>query len=377
MIVAKALNATFVTIKLETAFLRFNGQRFTYGEINPSLEDHVDQLEKEAVQSKATVSLKNHPLEKNSATFGLSMYSTPIISKNRILGTITICGTKSGKAFALDENGQYLVNAIANYITNGLENTLLNSKLRDLMRELNDTQRRIIEQEKFRSLGEMTANIAHEIKNPLVIIGGFTKRLAKKLHLDQTENRYVDIITGEVTRLETVLNEILDYVKEAPSPREACNMNDCLDEVLYLLSSDQAWGKMGIVKEYGTDLPPTVCDIQQIKQVFINIIMNAHEAMQGAGKIIVRTEQTDSGDSHFLLVSITDTGGGIDPAVIDNVFNPFFTTKEKGTGLGLAISNKIIMSHGGKIELKNVVGKGVTFFVYLPVKNDIIKEELL
>jgi len=119
------------------------------------------------------------------------------------------------------------------------------------------------------------------------------------------------------------------------------------------------------------------CDIQQIKQVFINIIVNAYEAMHGVGKITIRTEQTVLDDNPFLVVYISDTGGGIDPAVIDNIFNPFFTTKEKGTGLGLAISNRIIINHFGRIEVKNVAGEGVTFFVYLPLKENIIKEEFL
>ncbi len=377
LIVAKALNATFVTIKLDAGFFRFDGQRFTYGEIDPSIESHVDQLEREAVETKATVSLKDQAPGQNEAVSGISMYSTPIMSKNRILGTMTICVTRSERALALGENGLYLIGTIANYITNGLENTVLNVKLRDLMQELNETQKRIIEQEKFRSLGEMSANIAHEIKNPLVIIGGFTKRLAKKLRLDQTENRYVDIVTNEVSRLEKVLNEILDYVKETPAPREPCDMNACLDEVLDLLLSDPAWEKVKVVKQYGENLPPVPCDIQQMKQVFISLMMNSHEAMNGAGSVFIRTEQTVSGARRFFVASIADTGGGIDPAVIDNVFNPFFTTKEKGTGLGLAISNKIVLSHGGRIEIKNVVGKGATFFVYLPVKNDIIKGELL
>ncbi len=377
LIVAKALNATFVTIKLDAGFFRFDGQRFTYGEIDPSIESHVDQLEREAVETKATVSLKDQAPGQNEAVSGISMYSTPIMSKNRILGTMTICVTRSERALALGENGLYLIGTIANYITNGLENTVLNVKLRDLMQELNETQKRIIEQEKFRSLGEMSANIAHEIKNPLVIIGGFTKRLAKKLRLDQTENRYVDIVTNEVSRLETVLNEILDYVKETPAPREPCDMNACLDEVLDLLLSDPAWERVKVVKQYEENLPPVPCDIQQMKQVFISLMMNSHEAMNGAGSVFIRTEQTVSGARRFFVASIADTGGGIDPAVIDNVFNPFFTTKEKGTGLGLAISNKIVLSHGGRIEIKNVVGKGATFFVYLPVKNDIIKGELL
>jgi two-component system, NtrC family, sensor histidine kinase HydH len=246
-----------------------------------------------------------------------------------------------------------------------------------VVKELNDAQKRLIEQEKFRSLGEMTTNIAHEIKNPLVIIGGFTKRLAKKIHLDQKENRYIDIILKEVSRLETILNELLSYVKENPMLAETCDMNNCIDEVLYLFTSDTAWEQVQIVKEYDKSLPPVECDSQQIRQVFINILMNAYEAMHGNGKIIIKTEQAVFNNRPFLAISFIDTGGGIDSAIIDNIFNPFFTTKDRGTGLGLAISNKIVMNHNGHIEVKNSLGKGGTFIVYLPVKNNIIKGEFL
>jgi signal transduction histidine kinase len=378
LIVAKALNATFVTIKLEHAFLKFDLERITYGEIDIATENHINKLEKEAMQKKSAVIIKNHLLDQDDMPpISFSIYSMPIVSRERVIGIITIGGAKSQQNFNLEQSGQYLVNTIVNYITNGFENTLLNLKLRDVIEELNHAQKRLIEQEKFRSLGEMTANIAHEIKNPLVIIGGFAKRLAKKLYLDRTENRYVDIIIKEVSRLEAVLNEILDYVKETHAPREICNMNDCIDEILYLFSSVPTWEKIEIEKKTDINLPTILCDIQQIKQVFINIIVNAYEAMHGFGKIIIQIEQTMLENNPFLVVSITDTGGGIDPAVIDDIFNPFFTTKEKGTGLGLAISNRIIMNHLGRIEVKNMAGKGATFFVYLPLNENIIKEEFL
>jgi len=378
LIVAKTLNAAFVTIRIQHSFPKFDLDRITYGEINQEIEKLVDTLEKEAVQKKSTASLKNFTsCQVNQPPESIFIYSTPIISKNRVIGVITIGETNLQPTFMLEHNGQYLINTIVNYITNGLENTLLNAKLTDVIEELNNAQKRLIEQEKFRSLGEMTANIAHEIKNPLVIIGGFAKRLAKKVSLDRTENRYVDIIIKEVSRLEVVLNEILDYVKATHTPREAYNINDCINEILYLFSSVPTWENIEIEKEMDCDLSMVMCDIQQIKQVFINILMNAYEAMRGTGKIKIKTEQTVLNDNTFLVVSITDTGGGINPAAIDNIFNPFFTTKEKGTGLGLAISNRIIINHNGKIEIKNMVGKGVTFFVYLPLRGKIIKEELL
>jgi signal transduction histidine kinase len=375
LIITKSLNASFVTIKLEYTLLKLGSQRFTYGVIDSSVKDYLEQLEQSAVKLLRAVSFKNS-IDQFDGAFKFSLFSAPITSKNRVLGTITICGEKTTQPHALEEDGQYIINTVANYISSGLENTLLNTRLRDVVRELTDAQKRLIEQEKFRSLGEMTANIAHEIKNPLVIIGGFAKRLAKKMQNEQKEDKYIEIILKEVARLEAILNEILNYVKEGPSISETCVINDFLDEILYLLSTDISWEQVSITKRFDTTLPPMPCDSQQLKQVFINIFMNAYEAMNGRGRLTVKTAPASFNNQPFVSISINDTGGGINPAVIDNIFNPFFTTKERGTGLGLAISNKIINNHNGHIDIENTVGKGVTFIVYLPLKNN-VKEELL
>jgi signal transduction histidine kinase len=376
LIIAKALNATFVAITLEHSFLKLESQRFTYGQIEPSVEQHAHDLEKEAAKSQQTVVSSEQKPGPGDESVQFSLYVAPMLSQNRFLGTLTICGSKSVPDFALDEDGRYLINTIANYVSSGLENALLNKKLRSVVEELNTAQKRLVEQETFKSLGEMTASIAHEIKNPLVIIGGFTKRLAKKVRLEYEENKYVDIILSEVSRLETILDEILNYVKDTPVPFKSVNVNDFIDDLTLLFSSDGTWERIRIVKDYGKDLPSIVCDNQQMKQVLINILINAFDAMEGSGKIVIKTEQAVASSTQFIAVSITDTGGGVDPGIIDDIFNPFFTTKDRGTGLGLAISNKIVMNHQGHIEVRNFVGKGATFTVYLPTKNNLTKEEL-
>ena len=376
LIIAKSLNASFVSVKLEYPLLKLETQRFTYGAIKPETQEYVEQLEKSAVKLLRPVSLRNGAQEQFDTPPGYSLYSAPILSKNRVLGTITLCGENGEQQASIEENGQYIINTISNYISSGLENTLLNSRLRNVVRELTDAQKRLIEQEKFRSLGEMTANIAHEIKNPLVIIGGFTKRLAKKMQNDHTENRYISIILNEVGRLETILSEILHYVKESQPFEESCRLQDFLEDILYILSSDPAWEAITIIKDFDQELEPVDCDSQQLKQVFINLLMNAFEAMHGTGNISVKVRKVMHDGMPFAAASITDTGGGNDPAIIDNIFNPFFTTKERGTGLGLAISNKIVTNHKGHIEVENVAGKGVTFIIYLPMKNIMQQEEL-
>jgi signal transduction histidine kinase len=330
------------------------------------MEGPLRELEGEALRLRRATSLGDHPLEATPNSARYSLYCTPILSKDRVLGSITF-SRKSDQQLTLEEDDQYLVSAVANYISSGLEASFLNAKLRDVLKELGDAQKRVVEHEKLRSLGEMTASIAHEIRNPLVIIGGFTKRLAKQVHLDEKDNRYIEIIIGEVARLEAILNEILDYVKDTPALLETCNVSGLLDEILYLLASDKAWERLRIVKEYEPNLPSIVCDLHQIKQVFINIILNAFQAMGGAGTLTLRTEKASHQDRPCVAVAVADTGGGIDPSLLDNIFNPFFTTKERGTGLGLAISNKVVVYHNGHIEVQNRAGEGATFVVYLPI----------
>ncbi len=368
LITAKALNALFATIKLDFAFLKFNGQRFTSGTIESTVEAQVLDMESEALRLKQPVSRTDYGTPQKGNASSVSLFSVPVIAKDRMLGTITLCRKHEQKDMADDQEDRYLLNTIASYISSGLENALLNIKLRDALRELGDAQRRLIEHEKLRSLGEMTANIAHEIKNPLVVIGGFTKRLAKKSHLDSSEAKYLDIITKEVARLESILNEVLNYVKDTSLLFEFCDINNLLDEILYLLSSDKGWENILVSKAYDKKLPPLMCDVQQIKQVFLNILMNSFEAMHGNGGISIGTEAATLDDKPFVAVSLKDTGGGVQSSFLDNIFNPFFTTKERGSGLGLAISKKIITHHGGDIEVQNAPGEGVTFIVYLPSK---------
>ena len=374
LITAKTLNAWFATIKLDPAFIKFNGQRFTSGAIASSMEGQVLDIENEVLRLGRPIFRADAGIEEGSSTPFLFLFAVPIVAKDRMLGTITLCFKQEQKDIPDDQEDRYLLNMIANYISSGLENVLLNIKLRDVLRELGAAQRRLIENEKMRSLGEMTADIAHEIRNPLVVIGGFTKRLAKTARLDENEGRYVNIITKEVARLESILNEILNYVKEAPILFELCDINNLLDELLYLLASDKSWVHIKIIKKYDPHLLFARGDVQQIKQVFINILMNSFEAMHGKGTITISTEQTTSEEKPFLAISIKDSGGGISPVLLDNIFNPFFTTKEKGIGLGLAISNKIVMHHGGDIEVKNKPGEGASFVVYLPSQSRSTKE---
>ncbi|HOV89287.1 MAG TPA: ATP-binding protein [Syntrophorhabdaceae bacterium] len=376
-IIAKVLNASLVTIKLNNFKSRINEQRFSYGQVENGMDDLLFELEAKAIKSNRPAELSGQEDETKRLFSQYFLCSCPIIVKSKSIGALTISVAKTEQGFDQNYNLSYLINTLAGYISSGLDNIMLNTKLKEAFKELNEAQKRIIEQEKLKSLGEMAANVAHEIKNPLVIIGGFAKRLAKKLSLSKTENKYAEIIVSEVARLEKILNEVLDYVKESPASHDLCNINQCIEEILYLFLSDSSWEKVRIIKDFDYELPDIVCDIHQMKQVFINILVNSYEAMNGEGDITIRTRKVMLNDRPQIMISITDTGGGIDPMAIENIFNPFFTTKEKGTGLGLAISNKIVKNNRGRIEIENIAGKGVTFFIYLPLENNHSKEVLL
>lgn len=357
LIVAKTMEADFVHLILREK----NGEKppksATYGETTEDVKVEIKRVEERVIREK-------RPLFNHSIT-GYTIYSAPIVSKGQILGAISMCKITERQSIG-EEEGYYLLDTISNYLSSGLENIMLRSQLRDILEELNSAHERILEQEKLRSLGEMTANIAHEIKNPLLVIGGFAKRLAKKIQLNPPEKRYLNIILREVGRLEAILGNILSYAKEVPLKRSIVSLDEVLTELIHLFKSDPLWEGIEITKEVDPDIPPVYCDPEQIKQVFVNILVNAYEAMAGEGKIEIRLFKRNIMRKDYVAVSISDTGGGIDPLIIDNIFNPFFTTKEKGTGLGLSISNKIVLNHRGKIEVQNQKGIGATFIVYLP-----------
>ena len=175
--------------------------------------------------------MKNQAPEQHENSLKSSLYASPVLSKGRILGTITMGGEKSQQDFASEGDGQYLINTIANYISSGLENTLLNIRLRDVVKELNDAQKRLIEQEKFRSLGEMTTNIAHEIKNPLqsmVNYLGLVKRQVELIKTQKTERIIsdIEIINSEIQRLNQIVEDFLFAVRPMNVQLEEGNLNE-------------------------------------------------------------------------------------------------------------------------------------------------------
>ena len=232
--------------------------------------------------------------------------------------------------------------------------------MRDITEHKN-LQAKLAMSEKMAALGEVAAKVAHEIRNPLVSVGGFAKRLEKKL--DGNLKEYATIIVKEVDRLETILREILGFVKEVRLSLEPVNLNQIISDITALMVSGIDEKRVNLITELGPSAT-VVVDPTRVREAIMNIVSNAVQSLTGTGSVHIRTYIRDS----QAVVEIEDTGKGIPEADRAFIFNPFFTTKPSGTGLGLAITHKIIQEHNGNIEVESVAGTGSVFRIYLPLK---------
>jgi len=243
-----------------------------------------------------------------------------------------------------------------------------------LRRQMDETRRRA---QRLMELEEVSASLAHELRNPLASIRGCAQQLARLEDLQEPHRRLADIITRESDRLDAIVSRFMDLSRPEAVAPVRCDLNLLLTEVVQLLRGrDEA---AGVEVEGGVAGRIVLhCDPERMRQVFLNIGINALEAMQGHGRLVVRAEEgppvpgvSQRGDSSSffsdgVLVHFTDTGPGVRARDIHRVFAPFFTTKTDGVGLGLAIANKIVAEHGGTITVRSEFGKGATFTVWLP-----------
>ncbi len=210
------------------------------------------------------------------------------------------------------------------------------------------------------ALGEVAAKVAHEIRNPLVSIGGFAQRLENKLEGNLKE--YATIIAREVKRLEDILRDILGFVREVRLSITSVDINGLVSNMLSLVESEVVERGIGIETVFG-EVPEVLLDGDRIREAFLNIVNNSIQAVGAHGKITIRTYPWNGN----VVVEVSDTGPGIAEKDLPFIFDPFYTTKPTGTGLGLAITRRIIEEHKGRIEVKSKPGIGTTIKVFLSV----------
>jgi hypothetical protein len=289
----------------------------------------------------------------------------PICGKKGAIGIIMVDNFFNQKP--ITEYDLKLLTMLANQAGLAIENSHLYENLEVMNEELRIAEEKLLQNEKFATLGMMSSVVVHEIKNPLVAIGGFARRLEKS-STTPTEKSYSKIIVKEVERLEKTLTDILIFSKEPKLDLKENNLNQILDDTLTLVSENLKDNGIQVEKDLSPDLPLLHCDYQQIKQVFINLFSNAIETMEEGGILTVKTHSNKQDNS--AVIEVSDTGKGIPPEVLNNIFNPFFTTRDKGVGLGLSIVQKIISYHKGSIEARNNLERGVTFTIRLPFKRN-------
>mgnify|MGYP001824605626 CR=1 FL=1 len=231
---------------------------------------------------------------------------------------------------------------------------------------LQESARKITESKKLATLGQLAAGIAHEINNPLGGIVMYAHML--KDDLLKAENREnVHKIAREADRCKTIVKGLLDFARQTKPERTESNINHVLNEVIALLEQQHIFRNISIVKDESKSIPLVEIDVGQIQEVFMNLILNAAQAMDGSGTLTTITRLVN--DATSVEIEIRDTGPGIPSDKLDKIFEPFYTTKEigQGTGLGLSIAYGVVERHHGSIRVESEIGKGTTFFVRLPV----------
>jgi two-component system sensor kinase FixL len=224
-------------------------------------------------------------------------------------------------------------------------------------------EERMLQSERLAAVGNTVSHIAHEIKNPLAIIGGFARQLHKAESLGDKERQKLNIITEEVERLEAMIAEMRDFVRRPAAKKQTGDLEKLLEETLDLFRGAFKDQHIKLRRFRKDRLPPLSFDAQQLHQVLINLFKNSLEAMPRGGELTVVSRIRD-GQAE---ISISDTGEGMTPEVRAKIFQPYFTTKEKGTGLGLAISRNILEEHGGSLLAESTPGQGSTFTIKLPL----------
>jgi PAS domain S-box-containing protein len=242
------------------------------------------------------------------------------------------------------------------------------AELEKAYEELKQLQARLIQTEKMASLGKLAAGVAHEINNPLGGIMIYSHLILEDMEKSDRNLENLEKIVKLASRSKDIVKNLLDFARQTEPKTESHSVNDVLEGVLSILEQQVLFHNIRIDRRLRKGLPPVMVDAAQIQQVFMNIIINAAEAMEGQGTLILVTGLRES--EKMLCIQVTDTGYGIPKEHIGQLFEPFFTTKEagKGTGLGLSICYGIIRRHKGRIEVTSREGKGTTFTIYLPAE---------
>jgi two-component system NtrC family sensor kinase len=298
----------------------------------------------------------------------------PIQVGDRIIGVLDANGAEP---YLFTPSDEQLLQTLADQAAVALENTRLYTDLQDQMLALQSAQAQLIHSEKTAALGRLVASIAHEINNPLQSVQGCLTLAEEELadtQNPQEMEQYLEMASAEIERIAAIVRRTRDLTRPVREEWQPTDLHDVLDSVLALSGKQLQHGSVAINRDLASDLPVIQANPDHLKQVFLNLVLNAKDAMPGGGTLLVRTaaDRIPSIDGQPPLpavrIEFSDSGVGMSPETQSRLFEPFYTTKEQGMGLGLSISHGIIKSHRGQIRVNSQVGKGTTFTILLPSK---------
>ncbi len=236
-----------------------------------------------------------------------------------------------------------------------------------MTRNLRNSRNELLSAERLATAGKMAASFAHEIRNPLSSMQMLAQMLMRKDNLSEARGKQsMQYILEEIQRVDVIVKGFMDFARPAALKAVSHNLNQVLQEVLDLMEANLNHHQITLVRKFTSHLPPISLDRDKLKQAFMNIVLNAMEAMPEGGILEILTLQ----DSDEVRIDVVDTGVGISPEDLNRLFEPFFTTKSQGTGLGLANAKRILEQHGGDIQSKSVVGQGTTMSLWLPLPSN-------
>jgi PAS domain S-box-containing protein len=288
--------------------------------------------------------------------------AVPISWGGRTLGVLYLADDMP-RTFSPDD--VTLLESFAPLAAAALENHRLISDLKQQMKKLKRTQAQLVQSTKLAAVGELSAGVAHEINNPLTSILGFAEVLRERMSAAESPfDEELGIIAEEARRVSRIVRALLDFARQTKPESEPADINQVLQKTLIVIRYHLEKSGVVIEEDYASDIGPVPLDEEQMKQVFLNLISNAFQAMPEGGKLNLRTARI--GDE--VAVLFTDTGVGIPPENLERIFDPFFSTRPSGTGLGLSVSLGIVQEHGGRITMESEEGRGSTVTVWLPVE---------
>ncbi len=241
--------------------------------------------------------------------------------------------------------------------------------------ERKEMEERMLQADKLASIGRLGAGVAHEINNPLSLILGYTNMLRKECPKTGQTKDDLDIIYNNARLCKKIVEDLLNFSRQTTTHRNPTDLNAAVESAIIPLEETYRSGGMSIIRDYDPALPPLAVDLDKLKRIFTNLILNAFQAMQPGGRLTVGTSHDREGNG--IRIVFADTGCGIPQDALDKIFEPFFTTKPpgEGTGLGLAVSYGIVKEHKGELSVVSEPGKGSTFTLWLPLAGDIDEAE--